>query len=261
MATVQQWRKQQGLKEGDVASRGGHGGGVGPAAGLLRPAAHTPPHDTDAGHAHDQQPTYGGGTSAFTASKGWWSAWLPSAPLQWSTPPVQPQPLPPQQPPTPGSAGTSPSNEVAVAAVAATASHAASTAPTAERRAVGGGGGGAALCAVPRPRLYVAIVGSYAACVKHALDLGLELEPAMAVVGKAVASIRGSSALPAYMEQARQSMPGAAPEQVADESRRLHLVAAGSKTLKQLSGFLHRQSGALQGAHRRREGGRPPKLR
>ncbi|KAG2434552.1 hypothetical protein HYH02_012218 [Chlamydomonas schloesseri] len=135
-APVQQWRKQQGLKEGDVASRGGHGGGVGPAAGLLRPAAHTPPHDTDAGHAHDQQPTYGGGTSAFTASKGWWSAWLPSAPLQWSTPPPQPQPLPPPQPPTPGSAGTSPSNEVTVAAVAATASHAASTAPTAERRAV-----------------------------------------------------------------------------------------------------------------------------
>lgn len=139
-----------------------------------------------------------------------------------------------------------------------------------------------------RPRLYVAIVGSYAACVKvgwlpregfgtdqsarhsamvllalfgcrgplaaphsssnctrafpasllspqHALDLGLELEPAMAVVGKAVASIRGSSAVPAYMEQARQSMPGAAPEQVAAESRRLHLVAAGSKTLMQLS--------------------------
>ncbi|KAG2449328.1 hypothetical protein HYH02_005483 [Chlamydomonas schloesseri] len=128
---LQQWQQQQELKEGDVAAgHGSHSGGVGPAAGL-RPAAQTPSQGTDAGHARDQQPTCGGGPPAPTSSKGWWSAWLPSAPLQWSTPTPQPQPL---HALPPGSATSPPGSAAAAAAAAAATYH--NAASTAERRAV-----------------------------------------------------------------------------------------------------------------------------
>ncbi|KAG2449727.1 hypothetical protein HYH02_005254 [Chlamydomonas schloesseri] len=95
----------------------------------------------DASHARDQDPTCGGGTSASSASKGWWSAWLPSAPLQRSTQPPPPPPPPPQplQARPPAGSATSPpgSTAPAVAATAMATYHAAaSTAPTAERHAV-----------------------------------------------------------------------------------------------------------------------------
>ncbi|KAG2438410.1 hypothetical protein HYH02_010865 [Chlamydomonas schloesseri] len=104
-------QQQQGRQESDDGGRGG--------------GAATAP---DTGHARDQQPTCGGPF----ITKGWWSTWLASAPLLWSTQPPQPQaPLPP------GSTA-SPPDTVAVAAVAAAAAvQAASTAPTAEQRPVG----------------------------------------------------------------------------------------------------------------------------
>ncbi|KAG2447567.1 hypothetical protein HYH02_007490 [Chlamydomonas schloesseri] len=120
--------QEQGVQEADMASYVGRSD--------LRPFAQTPSQDAHAGHARDQQRTCGGPST----SKGWWSAWLPSAPLLWNAQPPQ-QPL--TQAPVPaiclsGKAATAANGpcDVATAVTAAAVLQAPPTASTAKRHAV-----------------------------------------------------------------------------------------------------------------------------
>ncbi|KAG2424719.1 hypothetical protein HXX76_014295 [Chlamydomonas incerta] len=110
---------------GGVAGHGGSSSSAaGPSAGPQFAAQATPAqHDTDAGRVRDQQPPRGGSS----ASKGWWSGWLPAVPpLMWSTqPPQSSQPL------LPGSALSQPNDAAATAAAAVAAAAAAVAVATA----------------------------------------------------------------------------------------------------------------------------------
>eukprot|EP00198_Chlamydomonas_reinhardtii_P006139 XP_001695475.1 predicted protein [Chlamydomonas reinhardtii] len=52
-----------------------------------------------------------------------------------------------------------------------------------------------------RPRLYANNVGSYASCIRRAMDLGMRFEPAVAVFGEAVASIEAAQEVLELVEQ------------------------------------------------------------